>query len=175
MKNYKNKVIWFTGLSGSGKTTLSILLRKKLTADGLSAVILDGDDLRLGINADLGFEETDRIESNRRVAEIANIFKKNNTLVIVATISPTEKIREMAKKIIGEEDFLLIFFNSSLEICENRDVKGFYKEARTGEIKNFTGVTSRYEIPHNAFTLNTENDSIEKSAKQLYNFVISKL
>jgi adenylylsulfate kinase len=143
----KSKVIWMTGLSGSGKSTLAKALQQKLFEEGKVAVVLDGDNLRHGINSNLGFSEDDRTENVRRTAEMAKILLNSGVIVIVALISPTKKVRALAKEIIGEADFLEVYVNASLEVCEQRDVKGFYKRARNGEIKNFTGVSAKYEVP----------------------------
>lgn len=146
----KAKVIWMTGLSGSGKSTLAKALQQKLFDEGKVAIILDGDNLRHSINSNLGFSEDDRLENVRRTAEIASILLNSGMIVIVALISPTRKSRELAKNIIGEQDFLEVYVNSSLEVCEQRDVKGLYKKARNGDVKNFTGVSAGYEVPQSA-------------------------
>jgi adenylylsulfate kinase len=175
MNNYIPKIIWFTGLSGAGKTTLSKILKQNLVDIGLSTVVLDGDELRLGINADLGFEATDRTENIRRVAEIAKLFLNNQQIVIVATISPKVRMRELAKTIIGNEHFIEVFVNSSLETCEKRDIKGLYKKTRAGEIQNFTGISDSYEVPQDAFEVSTETNSVEEASTILYNFVLLKI
>jgi adenylyl-sulfate kinase len=146
----KAKVIWMTGLSGSGKSTLAKALQQKLFEEGKVATILDGDNLRHSINNNLGFSEDDRMENVRRTAEIAKILLNSGLIVIVALISPTKKSRALAKDIIGEQDFVEVYVNSSLEVCEQRDVKGLYKKARNGEIPNFTGISSGYEVPAKA-------------------------
>jgi adenylylsulfate kinase len=147
----KAKVIWFTGLSGSGKTTLASLLEKRLFELNYFCQILDGDNVRSGINKNLKFTEEDRMENIRRIAEISKLFMNCGIILICAFISPTKKMREMAKEIIGEDDFLEVFVNTSMEVCEKRDPKGLYKKARAGEIKNFTGISSPFEVPENPF------------------------
>jgi adenylylsulfate kinase len=150
------KVIWFTGLSGSGKTTLASLLEKKLFELNYFCQILDGDNVRSGINKNLVFTEEDRVENIRRVAEVSKLFMNCGIILICSFISPTNEIRQMAKEIVGEDDFLEVFVDTPIEVCEKRDPKGLYKRARTGEIKNFTGISSPFEVPQNSF-LRIEN------------------
>lgn len=145
--NQKGKVIWFTGLSGSGKTTIAVALEKVLAKKGLLTQVLDGDNIRTGINNNLGFSEKDRIENIRRIAEVAKLFLNCGIVTICCFVSPTRAMRNMAKIIIGENDFLEVFVNTSLEICEQRDVKGLYAKARKGEIKDFTGISQPFEMP----------------------------
>ena len=147
----KAKVIWFTGLSGSGKTTLASLLEKRLFELNYFCQILDGDNVRSGINHNLRFTEEDRMENIRRIAEVSKLFMNCGIILICAFISPTEEIREIAKGIIGEDDFIEVFVNTPLDVCEQRDPKGLYKKARAGEIKNFTGISSPFEEPNNPF------------------------
>ncbi len=141
------KVFWFTGLSGSGKSTLAIALERKLFDMDYQVVILDGDNIRTGINNNLTFTPEDRKENIRRIAEIAKLFLENGMICIVSFISPTREMRQGAKEIIGAEDFVEVYIDTPIEICEARDVKGLYKKARAGEIKNFTGINAPYEIP----------------------------
>jgi len=145
------KVIWFTGLSGSGKTTLASLLEKRLFELNYFCQILDGDNVRSGINKNLHFTEKDRMENIRRIAEISKLFMNCGIILICAFISPTNEMRQMAKEIIGEDDFLEVFVNTPLEVCEKRDPKGLYKKARKGEIKNFTGISAPFETPDKPF------------------------
>jgi adenylylsulfate kinase len=147
----KAKVIWFTGLSGSGKTTLASMLEKRLFELNYFCQILDGDNVRSGINKNLKFTEKDRMENIRRIAEVSKLFMNCGIILICAFISPTREMREMAKEIIGEDDFLEIFVDTPIEICEQRDPKGLYKKARAGEIKNFTGISSPFEVPDKPF------------------------
>ncbi len=143
--NQKSVVIWFTGLSGSGKTTIAKFLEQKLFENGYFTQVLDGDNIRAGINNNLSFSEADRIENIRRIAEVSKLLLNSGIITINSFISPTREIREMAKNIIGEKDFLEVFTNAPLEVCEKRDIKGLYKKARKGEIINFTGIDSPYE------------------------------
>lgn len=168
----KAKVIWFTGLSGSGKTTLASLLEKRLFEINYFCQILDGDNVRSGINKNLRFTEEDRLENIRRIAEVSKLFMNCGIILICAFISPTREMREMAKEIIGEDDFLEIFVNTPIEVCEKRDPKGLYKKARAGEIKNFTGISAPYEIPDNPFFVvdNTNpnmNDTVRFMTKKI--------
>jgi len=144
------KTIWLTGLSGSGKSTLACALQQRLTEAGIKSVLLDGDEIRKGVNSDLGFTVKDRTENNRRVAEMARLINQNGLTAIVAMISPTNSIRGIARRVIGTEHFILIHLNTPLEVCEKRDCKNLYKEARTGQINNFTGISSPFEEPRDA-------------------------
>ncbi|MEG1616888.1 MAG: adenylyl-sulfate kinase [Bacteroidales bacterium] len=145
----KSKVIWFTGLSGSGKSTLAIALERELNQRGLLCYLLDGDNIRTGINNNLGFSEEDRTENIRRIAEVSKLFVDCGVITLAAFISPTNEIRGNAAQIIGEENFVEVFVSTPLEVCEQRDIKGLYKKARAGEIKNFTGISSPFEAPEN--------------------------
>ncbi|MDX8339307.1 adenylyl-sulfate kinase [Draconibacterium sp. IB214405] len=147
----RGKVIWFTGLSGSGKTTLASKLEKRLFELNYFCQILDGDNVRSGINKNLRFTEGDRLENIRRIAEVSKLFMNCGIILICSFISPTDEMRNMAREIIGEDDFLEIFVNTPLEVCEQRDPKGLYKKARAGEIPNFTGISSPFEHPKNPF------------------------
>jgi adenylylsulfate kinase len=160
-------VIWLTGLSGSGKTTIAHRIEESLFNKGCLTQILDGDNIRNGLNCDLGFSEQDREENIRRVAEVSKLFINSGIICINSFISPTHRMRQMARDIIGSENFIEIFLNASLEVCEKRDVKGMYKDAREGKIKNFTGIDSIYEIPvYPDIELNTEvlpiSETVEK-------------
>lgn len=145
------KVLWFTGLSGSGKSTIAEHLERKLHNAGYFAQVLDGDNIRSGINSNLGFSIEDRRENIRRISEIAKLYLNSGVITICSFISPTRAIRAQAAEIIGADDFLEIFVNTPLELCEKRDVKGLYKKARAGEIKGFTGIDSPYEAPESPF------------------------
>lgn len=169
-------MIWFTGLSGSGKSTLAIALERELHQRGLLCRILDGDNVRSGINNNLGFSEEDRIENIRRIAEVSKLFVDTGIITIAAFISPSNDIREMAADIIGREDFLEIYVSTSLEECERRDVKGLYKKARLGEIKNFTGISAPFERPlHPDLILDTSVLSVEESVCELLELVLPKV
>src|SRR6056297_3460420 len=164
----KAKVIWFTGLSGSGKTTLASQLEKRLFELNYFCQILDGDNVRSGININLRFTDKDRIENIRRIAEVSKLFMNCGIILICAFISPTNKMRRMAKEIIGEDDFLEIFVNTPLEVCEQRDPKGLYIKARAGLIENFTGISSPFEIPDNPFIeIDNTDPDIDKTLNKL--------
>jgi len=147
IKGHSGKVIWFTGLSGSGKSTLANLLEVELNRTGLHTYILDGDNTRLGLNSDLGFSMQDRAENIRRIAEVAKLMMEAGLIVMTAFISPSRKERELARTLIGTEDFIEVYVDTSLEQCEARDPKGLYKRARAGLITNMTGISSPYEPP----------------------------
>ena len=166
------KVFWMTGLSGSGKSTLAIALQRALHETGKLAYVLDGDNVRGGLNNNLGFSEEDRKENIRRIAEAAKLFADAGVIVICSFVSPTIEIRSLAKTIIGENDFREIFVNASLETCEARDVKGLYAKARKGEIKDFTGIHQAFEAPRSpALEIQTDHSSAEESFQQLLTFV----
>ncbi len=169
-------MIWFTGLSGSGKSTVAIALERELHKRGLLCRVLDGDNIRTGINNNLGFSEADRVENIRRIAEVAKLFIDTGIITIAAFISPSAKIRKMAADIIGTDDFLEIFVSTPLEECERRDVKGLYARARRGEISNFTGISAPFEAPeHPALTLDTSKLSVEESVRLLLELVLPKV
>jgi len=173
---HRGIALWLTGLSGSGKSTLANGLHQKLFEIGMHSIVLDGDNTRLGINKDLDFTNKDRIENIRRVAEITKLFVETGHIVITAFISPFKENRIQAKKIISENDFLEVYIDSTLETCEHRDVKGLYKKARLGEIKDFTGISSPYEKPDSAdIHINTNKSSIPKSVELLFKQLNSKL
>ncbi len=174
--NQKSKVIWLTGLSGSGKTTLGVNLEKILVANGFVTQVLDGDNIRSGINRNLSFSQKDRLENIRRIAEVNKLFLNCGIITINCFISPTDEIRNIAKDIIGQENYIEVFVNAPLKICEQRDVKGLYKKARNGEIKNFTGIDSPFDIPKKYdIEIRTDVLSIEESTNKLYKFVIDKI
>lgn len=169
-------MIWFTGLSGSGKSTVAIALERELHKRGLLCRILDGDNIRSGINNNLGFSEEDRVENIRRIAEVSKLFIDTGIITIAAFISPNNDIREMAADIIGKEDFIEVYVNTPLSVCEERDVKGLYKKARKGEIKNFTGVSAPFEAPANpSLELDTSVLSIEESVGKLLEVILPRV
>ncbi|WP_195546610.1 adenylyl-sulfate kinase [Bacteroides intestinalis] len=169
-------MIWFTGLSGSGKSTIAIALERELHKRGLLCRILDGDNIRSGINNNLGFTEADRVENIRRIAEVSKLFIDTGIIAIAAFISPNNDIREMAANIIGQENFLEVYVSTPLAECERRDVKGLYAKARRGEIQNFTGISAPFEAPaHPALTLDTSVLSLEESVNKLLDLVLSKI
>lgn len=173
---HRGIALWFTGLSGSGKSTLANALHKKLFDRGIHSIVLDGDNTRLGINKDLGFSNSDRVENIRRVAEITKIFVETGHVVITAFISPFKENRSTAKAIISDKDFLEVFIDSSLKICEERDVKGLYRRARLGDIKEFTGISSPYEAPENPdMHINTNKSSITECAAFLFEEISIRL
>lgn len=164
----KGVMLWFTGLSGSGKSTVAIALERELQKRGLLCRILDGDNIRTGINANLGFSADDRRENIRRVAEVAKLFVDTGIITIAAFVCPTEDLRNLAQHIIGKDDFKEIFISTPIEECERRDVKGLYARARRGEVKNFTGISAPFEAPqHPALSLDTSKLSLEESVAQL--------
>ncbi|MGN0047931.1 MAG: adenylyl-sulfate kinase [Bacteroides sp.] len=169
-------MVWFTGLSGSGKSTLAIALERELHRRGLFCRMLDGDNIRSGINNNLGFSEEDRVENIRRIAEVSRLFIDTGVITIAAFISPTNRLRQMAADIIGREDFLEIFVSTPLQTCEERDVKGLYAKARNGEITNFTGISAPFEAPeHPALTLDTSCLSVEEAVDRLLALVLPKV
>jgi len=174
--NQKALVIWFTGLSGSGKSTIAQGLEKMLFKNGFFCQVLDGDNVRTGICNNLGFSIDERRENIRRIAEVSKLFCDSGIICLNSFVSPTIEIRKMAKDIIANENFIEVFVNTPLEICEKRDVKGLYKKARKGEIKNFTGIDSPFENPIKPdFELLTENKSIEDSVLEIYNYLYPQL
>jgi adenylylsulfate kinase len=169
-------LIWFTGLSGSGKSTLANLVEIALYKKGLSTYILDGDNIRQGINKDLRFSPEDRTENIRRIGEISNLMLDAGILTLAAFVSPYIKDRKVVKDIVGAENFIEIYVNTSLEECERRDVKGLYKKARTGKIKNMTGISAPYEPPVNPdIEVITENQSLEDCIDQILKFLNQKI
>tara|TARA_B110000037_G_C17072176_1_gene486333 strand:+ start:599 stop:1198 length:600 start_codon:yes stop_codon:yes gene_type:complete len=169
----KGICLWLTGLSGSGKTSIAKALAKKLHSKGFITKVLDGDNIRLGINKNLTFSELDRMENVRRTAEITKLFVDCGIVTVCCLVSPKKNMRNLAKKIIGKENFNEIFIDTSLEECEIRDTKGLYKRARNGELLNFTGISSTYEKPVNtSLNIPTNKKNIEESSEILYNFVL---
>ncbi len=173
---HASRVILFTGLSGAGKSTLSNHLEKKLFEMGMMTYVLDGDNIRSGINKELTFSSADRVENIRRVAEISKLFVDAGHVVLVCLISPYEKSRNQMKEIVGAEDFIEVFVNASLQECEKRDTKGLYEKARKGIIKSFTGISDRYEEPKNpSLEIKTDELSIDESVQILLDFILPKL
>lgn len=172
----KGVMVWFTGLSGSGKSTIAIALERELHKRGFLCRILDGDNIRSGINNNLGFTEADRIENIRRIAEVGKLFVDTGIITLAAFISPNNEIREMAASIIGKDDFLEIYVSTPIAECEHRDVKGLYAKARKGEIKNFTGISAPFEAPsHPALSLDTSVLSVEESVNKLLDIILPKI
>ncbi len=174
--NQHAKVIWMTGLSGSGKTTIARNLEMELNKRGYLTQVLDGDNVRTGINNNLGFSGEDRFENIRRIAEVSKLFMNCGIICINSFISPTKKIRDMAKDIIGRENFIEVYINAPVEVCEKRDVKGLYEKARKGEIKNFTGVDAPFETPEDpSLELDTDALSIEQSVERSLQIILPQI
>lgn len=168
--------LWFTGLSGSGKSTVAITLEKKLSSEGVLCRIIDGDNVRCGLNAGLGFSPQDRKENIRRIAEVCKLFTQTGIVTLATFISPTREIRGMARDIIGEEDFMEVFIATPLEECEKRDVKGLYAKARKGEIKEFTGISAPFEEPEDpAVRIDTSRLSLEESVRRIAAAVMPRI
>ena len=168
-------MVWFTGLSGSGKSTIAIALERELQKRGLLCRILDGDNIRSGINNNLGFSPEDRVENIRRIAEVGKLFVDTGIITIASFISPNNELREMASRIIGKDDFIEVYVSTPIEECERRDVKGLYAKARRGEIKEFTGISAPFEAPeHPALSLDTSKLSLEESVNRLLELILPK-
>jgi bifunctional enzyme CysN/CysC len=172
MKHQKPMVIWFTGLSASGKSSIADIVEQKLAAQNRHTYLLDGDNFRHGLNKDLGFTDADRVENIRRVAEVARLMADSGLIVMTAFISPFRRERRMAKDVVGDIDFVEVYVDTPLEVCEARDPKGMYAKARRGEIPNFTGISSPYEPPERA---DIHLDAGERSAEELADEVLQKL
>ncbi|MCB0632377.1 MAG: adenylyl-sulfate kinase [Saprospiraceae bacterium] len=172
----RSKVIWLTGLSGSGKSTIAQRLERFLYSEGYFVQVLDGDNIRMGISNNLGFSVTDREENIRRIAEVAKLYLNSGVITLASFISPTRAIRDLARQVIGPEDFIEIYINAPLEVCEQRDVKGLYAKARKGEIKGFTGIDSPYEAPEMpALEIRTDAMSLEDSTLKIYNYLKTQI
>lgn len=175
-KGHNAFLIWFTGLSGAGKSTIANELEILLYNEGISTYLLDGDNVRQGLNKDLNFSLEDRSENIRRVAEVANLMIDAGTVVLAAFIAPTRADRENIRHIVGAENYVEIHVSTSLEVCESRDIKGLYQKARKGEIVHFTGITSPYEIPeHPDLRIDTEVTSMEATVRQIREYIGPKL
>ena len=174
-KNNRGFVVWLTGLSGSGKSAIARALEKKLVAKKYACCVLDGDKLRAGLSSDLGFDTRDRSENIRRTAEVAKLFLDHNFIVIVAFISPFNKDREGAKKIVGRKQLIEVYCDAPLSVCEGRDTKGLYQKARLGTIKKFTGISDPYEAPLKPdIKINTGSTSVRSCIKEIENFIQKK-
>ncbi len=170
---HRGAVVWFTGLSGSGKSTLAIALERALSARGILCRILDGDNVRCGINAGLGFSEADRRENIRRVAEVCRLFVDTGVVVLACFVSPTRELRQMAAEIVGPGDFLEVYVSTPLAECERRDVKGLYAKARRGEIRDFTGISAPFEEPDApALRLDTSGRSVDECVDRLLGLLL---
>ena len=174
LNNHRSVVLWFTGLSGSGKSTLAHSLEEKLFQKGCRTFVLDGDNVRHGLNSNLDFSEAGRTENIRRISEVSKLMLESGLIVMTAFISPINKDRGEARQLISNEDFIEIYCKASIETCETRDVKGLYKLARAGEITNYTGIDSPYEVPENPeLTIDTDNQSLEGSVSTILSFLKS--
>lgn len=174
LKQQKPVVLWFTGLSGSGKSTIANAVELKLFELGKHSYLLDGDNVRHGLNKDLGFSDKDRLENIRRIGEVAKLFADSGLIVLTAFISPFISDREQVRALLEDRQFLEVFIDTPLEICEQRDPKGLYKKARTGEIKHFTGIDSKYEAPLSAdIHVRTAGTTIEECAQEIINKLIA--
>jgi adenylylsulfate kinase len=168
INGHKACTVWLTGLSGSGKSTIAVDLEKRLWERGIRAYILDGDNIRHGLNKNLGFSPEDRTENIRRIGEVAKLFTEAGVVALTAFISPYRADRDQVRKIMADGDFVEVHVDCPVEVCEQRDVKGLYKKARAGEIKEFTGISAPYEAPEKPeLTINTAGQSVEDSAKQI--------
>ena len=173
--NQKGIVIWMVGLSGSGKSTLAKGLENKLFKEGFHTMLLDGDNLRTGVNNNLNFTTEGRIENIRRAAEVSKLFATNGTVTICSLISPTKQVRDIASKIIGDR-YCEVFINCPIEVCEQRDVKGLYAKARKGEIKDFTGIDAPFEVPKtSSIEIRTDQKNLEDSLDQLFKEIIDRI
>ena len=172
LNGHQSVVLWFTGLSGSGKSTLAHALEEKLFQKGCRTFVLDGDNVRHGLNSNLDFSEKGRTENIRRISEVSKLMLESGLIVMTAFISPINKDRDEARQLISNDDFIEIYCKASLETCESRDVKGLYKRARAGEIKNYTGIDSPYESPENPeLIIDTDNHSLGESVSIILNFL----
>ena len=172
LNKHRSVVLWFTGLSGSGKSTLAHALEEKLFQKGCRTFVLDGDNVRYGLNSNLDFSESDRTENIRRISEVSKLMLESGLIVMTAFISPFNRDRNEARKLISNDDFIEIYCKASLEVCEARDVKGLYKLARAGEIKNYTGIDSPYEEPENPeLTINTSDETLDSSVSKILSFL----
>jgi adenylylsulfate kinase len=176
LNNHNSFLLWFTGLSGSGKSTIANVVEQKLHQNGYRTYTLDGDNIRKGINSDLTFSPEDRTENIRRIAETANLMIDAGIIVLAAFVSPYKKDRENIKSIVKDVNFVEVFINTSLEECERRDVKGLYKKARAGEIKNMTGISAPYEAPeHPDIEIKTEDLSVDEAADKIIKYITPKI
>jgi len=174
-KAQKAHILWFTGLSGSGKSTIANALELKLYSINCHTYLLDGDNIRHGLNKDLGFDDSSRVENIRRIGEVSKLFVESGLIVLCSFISPFKTEREYVKSLVEENEFIEIFVDTPLEECEKRDVKGLYKKARAGEIQNFTGIDSTYEAPGNPdISLNTVEMNLEECVDKVYKYIVEK-
>ncbi|MEX1241732.1 MAG: adenylyl-sulfate kinase [Cyclobacteriaceae bacterium] len=176
LMSQKPKLIWFTGLSGSGKSTLAVQLEASLHAQGFKTYLLDGDNIRAGLNKDLTFTDDARVENIRRIAEVSKLFLDAGVVLLSAFISPFQADREQVRWIVGEENYIEVFVDAPLEVCEQRDVKGLYKKARAGEVANFTGISSPYEKPSRPdVVVATDKMTVEESLEALMKAIVPRI
>lgn len=174
LHGHKSFIIWFTGLSGSGKSTIANALEKYLHKQGISTYLLDGDNVRHGLNKDLSFQKEDRVENIRRVGEVAKLFVDSGIIVLAAFVSPYQEDRNLVRKLVDPDEFIEVYIDCFIETCEERDPKGLYKKARSGEIKHFTGISDPYEPPVNPELVINSNDlTVEECVEQLYRYLLN--
>lgn len=174
--NQRGHVFWFYGLSGSGKSTLAYALEKRLWADGYFVQILDGDNIRTGLNANLGFSDEDRLENIRRISEVSKLFVKSGVVTLTSFITPKRELRSMSRDIIGTDDFSEVYVEASFETCAERDVKGLYAKAKAGNVKHFTGKDSSFEPPESPeFLINTEKGDVNTCLDEIYPDIVAKI
>jgi len=175
MNEHRSAIVWFTGLSGSGKSTLAYSLEDILHENNVRTFVLDGDNIRNGLCKDLGFSKSDRVENIRRIGEVCKLMMEGGLIILAAFISPFKQDRKLARELVAEGDFIEVFCDSPLSVCESRDVKGLYKKARSGSIPEFTGITSPYENPENPeLILDTAKLSSEKCLNKLISYITQK-
>jgi len=175
LNGHKSAILWFTGLSGSGKSTLAHKVEEKLFEESIRTYVLDGDNIRMGLNKNLGFSKEDREENIRRIAEVAKLFVDAGLIVLTAFISPYRKDREMARNLVEKDEFIEIYVKCPIEICERRDVKGLYEKARKGVIKQFTGIDDPYEEPlYPEIIVETDKQTLEESVGVIYDYLKEK-
>lgn len=176
LKGHKSCIVWFTGLSGSGKSTLANAVEQNLFEKGVHTYVLDGDNIRYGLNNNVDFSPEGRSENIRRIGEVAKLFVDSGTVVLTAFISPFHSDRDRVRALVGPEEFIEIFVDCPIEVCEQRDVKGLYKKARTGEIPDFTGISSPFEAPlHPELTLHTDQLSLEESVNVITDYILKRI
>ncbi|ALC81001.1 MULTISPECIES: adenylyl-sulfate kinase [Bacillus] len=170
--NHKSFIVWLTGLSGSGKSTIANAVSRDLFDNGYQVIVLDGDNIRHGLNKDLGFSDEDRQENIRRIGEVAKLFVEQGTVVITAFISPFQEDRQLVRDLVSDGEFHEVYVKCDLDVCEQRDPKGLYKKARSGEIRQFTGIDSPYEAPDNPeLVLQTDKNDLEQCKSQLFTYL----
>lgn len=174
-KGHKSFILWFTGLSGSGKSTLANAVETYLFEKNIHTYVLDGDNIRHGLNRGLGFREEDRKENIRRIGEVSKLFVDSGVVTLTAFISPFKEDRELVRRLVDKEEFVEVYVKASLETCERRDPKGLYKKARSGEISNFTGIDSPYEAPLNPEVIvNTDKLTVEQGVQKVFQYLVNK-